>query len=175
MRDAEAVQVRNEQLAVLAVGAPQEDDELVAVCTVHGAVGESLADHAAGAADVLVARLVAVYVVDVLDAVDVSDGEGKRFARAEGYLGVDLRFLVDKGVLAFDAGEGIGGVLLLDDAEGRLACLGLVAHDAVVVHEHGEGQAEEQDDEARLLALTCGKNSICRSAMPIPSVSPLWA
>ena len=52
--DAEVVERLHEGMAVLEVDAPQEDDEFVAAHAVHGAVGEDVADHIAGPADVLV-------------------------------------------------------------------------------------------------------------------------
>ena len=129
------------------VAPPHDHHELVAARSVHRAVLEDIADHAACLANVLIARLVAEGVVDDLQAVDIADRNGKVLRRLGGDVGIHLLFLQEKGVLALDAGQGVGkgdGRCLIALFQGFLFP---ALHGDVVCQHDGNGEAEKRRDE----------------------------
>ena len=139
------------QVAAHQVVAPGDHRrEFVAAHAVYRAVREDLAHHFAGVADIIVARLVALGVVDLFQAVHVAHGDGEGLGGVLADALVQLFLGQQVGVLVFDPRHGIdhGQALVLLRALVHVGVVGQDDHQREAEHAHGD-----QDGARVVLAL----------------------
>ena len=102
------VQRQNQFLPNQIIAPAHNHDKFISAGAENRAVLEDVADHLTGLANVFVARFVAKRIVDDLQAVHITDDDGERVRRPALNGGVDFLLAEKEGMLALDAGQGIG-------------------------------------------------------------------
>ena len=139
------MKLRHDFPAFFVIVPAQEHDELIPAGPEYRTVGEEVTDDAAGGADQLVARFVAIGIVGLLQAVQVADRDGKGLRVSGGDPFVQLRFLIGIGMLAFYTGQRIGVCLMPGNAQLCLAFFRAPDHQPVAVDQDDQGQHKNRD------------------------------